>query len=197
MSTTTTTMKKSAIAVIVCLQLLAATTTTIKMTTTTTTTNNVFVSSFSLSQPLQRIVRQPSQSYSRRRSSTADDNEEEEPEPQGLIFGDAIASEMNAVKGANEFDFGQIDYLALAKQRAMSKPESNNNVADDDEWMNLAQEKEEQFGIIDDWENSQKEAGNADSQSLLMFNTEQPTTVVEGADGADGDDDDAPKLLLF
>jgi hypothetical protein len=187
-----TTMKKSIAAVIVGLQLLAA------MTTITTT--NVFVSSFSLSQlpSQQRVVRQQlsqsQQSRSWRSSSklSSSENVEEEEEPsQGLIFGDAIESEMNAVKGANEYDFGQIDYLALAKQRAANKPESNNNVAGDDEWMNLAQEKEEQFGKIDDWENSQKEAGNADSQSLLMFT--QPEESSE--DG--GDDDDEPKLLLF
>ncbi|OEU14274.1 hypothetical protein FRACYDRAFT_240809 [Fragilariopsis cylindrus CCMP1102] len=188
-------MNKPIATVIVGLQLLAA-----MMTITTTT--NVFVSSFSLSQQSsqQRVVRQQlpqSQSRSPRNSKLSVSNEEEdepEPEPsQGLIFGDAIESEMNAVKGANEYDFGQIDYLALAKQRAANKPESNNNVAGDDEWMNLAAEKEEQFGKIDDWENSQKEAGNADSQSLLMFNTEQPTD----ADGEDGDDNDEPKLLLL
>ena len=187
-------MKKSFAAVIVGLQLLA-----VMMTITTTT--NVFVSSFSLSQPLsqQRVVRQQlsqesrrSQSRSWRNSKLNVSNEEEEPESQDLIFGDAIESEMNAVKGgANEYDFGQIDYLALAKQRAANKPESNNNVAGDDEWMDLAKEKEEQFGKIDDWENSQKEAGNADSQSLLMFNTEQQSTEVDG--GSEDGDDDEPK----
>ena len=197
MSTTMMMMKKSIAAVIVGLQLLA-----VMMTITTAT--NVFVSSFSLFQPLsqQRVVRQQlsqesrqSQSCSWRNSKLSASNEEEEPESQGLIFGDAIESEMNAVKGANEYDFGQIDYLALAKQRAANKPESNNNVAGDDEWMNLAAEKEEQFGKIDDWENSQKEAGNADSQSLLMFNTEQQSTEAEG--GSEDSDDDEPKLLLL
>ena len=196
MSTTMMMMKKSIAAVIVGLQLLAA-----MMTITTTT--NVFVSSFSPPSQ-QRVVRQQlsqesrqSQSRSWRNSnlSASENDDEPEPESQGLIFGDAIESEMNAVKGANEYDFGQIDYLALAKQRAANKPESNNNVAGDDEWMDLAKEKEEQFGKIDDWENSQKEAGNADSQSLLMFNTEQQSTEVDG--GSEDGDDDEPKLLLL
>ena len=188
-------MKKSIAAVIVGLQLLAA-----MMTITTTT--NVFVSSFSPPSQ-QRVVRQQlpqesrqSESRSWRNSNLSASENEPEPEPsQGLIFGDAIESEMNAVKGANEYDFGQIDFLALAKQRAANKPESNNNVAGDDEWMTLAAEKEEQFGKIDDWENSQKEAGNADSQSLLMFNTEQQSTEAEG--GSEDGDDDEPKLLLL
>ena len=198
MSTTMMMMKKSFAAVIVGLQLLVA-------MMTITTTSNIFVSSFSLSQPSsqQRVVRQQLSQESRRSQSrswrniklSVSNEEEEEAESQGLIFGDAIESEMNAVKGANEYDFGQIDYLALAKQRAANKPESNNNVAGDDEWMDLAKEKEEQFGKIDDWENSQKEAGNADSQSLLMFNTEQPTEVDGGSE--DGDDNDEPKLLLL
>ncbi|OEU07191.1 hypothetical protein FRACYDRAFT_251499 [Fragilariopsis cylindrus CCMP1102] len=195
MSTTMMMMKKSIVAVIVGLQLLAA-----MMTITTTT--NVFVSSFSPPSQ-QRVVRQQlsqesrqseSRSWRNIKLSASENDDEPEPESQGLIFGDAIESEMNAVKGANEYDFGQIDYLALAKQRAANKPESNNNVAGDDEWMDLAKEKEEQFGKIDDWENSQKEAGNADSQSLLMFNTEQPTDVDGGSEDSD---DDEPKLLLL
>ena len=194
MSTTMMMMKKSIAAVIVGLQLLAA------MILTITTTTNVFVSSFS-PLPQQRVVRQQlsqelhSRSWRNSKISASENDDEPEPESQGLIFGDAIESEMNAVKGANEYDFGQIDFLALAKQRAANKPESNNNVAGDDEWMDLAKEKEEQFGKIDDWENSQKEAGNADSQSLLMFKTEQQSTEVDG--GSEDGDDDEPKLLLL
>ena len=58
----------------------------------------------------------------------------------------------------------------------------------------MAEVKEEQFGKVDDWDNSIKEAGNSDSQ-ILMF-TDPP------ADG-DGDDENGgegggdPKLLLF
>eukprot|EP00536_Pseudo-nitzschia_multiseries_P000536 jgi/Psemu1/300133/fgenesh1_kg.6_\ len=89
-----------------------------------------------------------------------------------------------------EYDFGAIDFLANAKARAAAQLESNNNVAGDEDWTNLAEEKKEQFGEIDDWENSMKEAGNADSQ-ILMF-TDPP------ADGEDGEgEDDEPKLLLF
>ena len=91
-------------------------------------------------------------------------------------------------------DFGAIDFLAAAKARAAAQVQSNNDVAGNDEWLTLADEKKEQFGEIDDWENSQKEAGNADSQ-ILMFT--EPTPSEEGEDGSGEGDDDEPKLLLF
>lgn len=114
---------------------------------------------------------------------------EEEPK---LVLGD-IQSEMQNVRkdSGADFDFGGIDFLANAKARAKAKVESNNNVAGDEAWQQLAEEKKEQYGEIDDWENSMKEAGNMDSQ-ILMF-SEAPS---DGEDGEDGEDDE-PKLLLF
>jgi len=105
-----------------------------------------------------------------------------------------VEAEMQSVRknSGADFDFGAIDFLAAAKARAAAQVESNNNVAGDEAWQTLAEEKKEQFGEIDDWENSQKEAGNADSQ-ILMF-TEAPK---DGEDGEDGEGDDEPKLLLF
>lgn len=116
------------------------------------------------------------------------DASDEEPR---LVVGN-IDSEMQNVRkdSGADFDFGGIDFLAAAKARASAKVESNNNVAADEAWQKLAEEKKEQFGEIDDWENSQKEAGNMDSQ-ILMF-SEAPS------DGEEGDgEDDEPKLLLF
>ena len=123
------------------------------------------------------------------RMSSSPEAGEEEPK---LVLGD-IQSEMQNVRkdsGAG-FDFGGIDVLANAKARAKAKVESNNNVAGDEAWQQLAEEKKEQYGEIDDWENSMKEAGNMDSQ-ILMF-SEAPS---DGEDGEDGEDDE-PKLLLF
>mmetsp|Transcript_17846 Transcript_17846/g.40807 ORF Transcript_17846/g.40807 Transcript_17846/m.40807 type:complete len:162 (+) Transcript_17846:152-637(+) len=121
-------------------------------------------------------------------SSPDGNGEDEEPH---LVLGD-MESEMQDVRANSgmEFDFGAIDYLAAAKARAAAQVQSNNDVAGVEEWTALAEEKKEQFGEIDDWENSQKEAGNADSH-ILMF-TEPPSEEGEG----DGEDDE-PKLLLF
>ena len=123
-------------------------------------------------------------------SSPADGEAEEEPR---LVLGD-MGAEMQNIKSNSglDLDFGQIDFLAAAKARAAAQVESNNNVAGDEEWTSLAEEKKEQFGEIDDWENSQKEAGNADSH-ILMF-TEPPSSDEEGGEGGE---DDEPKLLLF
>lgn len=127
-----------------------------------------------------------------RLSSSPDPIESSDEEPR-LVLGD-VESEMQSVRknSGADFDFGAIDFLAAAKARAAAQVESNNNVAGDEAWQTLAEEKREQFGEIDDWENSQKEAGNADSQ-ILMF-TEAPK---DGEDGEDGEGDDEPKLLLF
>jgi len=121
-------------------------------------------------------------------STPAEGGEDEEPR---LVLGN-IESEMQSVRaGSNiEYDFGAIDFLANAKSRAAAQVESNNNGAGVDEWTNLAEEKKEQFGEIDDWENSVKEAGNTDSH-ILMFTDPPP----EG-EGGEGEDDE-PKLLLF
>jgi hypothetical protein len=121
---------------------------------------------------------------SRTTSLAAEENSNEEPE--GLVF-EGLDQQMKKV--ASDLDFGQIDFLAEAKKRAQQKKESSNAGAGDDEWKNLANEKKEQYGQIDDWENAVKEAGNADSQ-ILMF-TEPP------ADEQGEDVDDEPKLLLF
>lgn len=127
-----------------------------------------------------------------RMSSSPDANGSDDEEPR-LVLGD-MQSEMQNVRadsGVGEYDFGAIDFLAAAKARAAAQTESNNDVAGDEEWLNLAEEKKEKFGAIDDWENSQKEAGNADSQ-ILMF-ADPPA---DGAEGEGGEDDE-PKLLLL
>lgn len=118
-------------------------------------------------------------------SSESSDNQEENSE--GLVF-ENLDKEMS--KMSSKYSFTESDYLAAARKRAEMKMESSNSGASDEEWQGMANEKKEQLGDIDDWENSVKEAGNADSQ-ILMF-TDPP------ADSDDGDgEDDEPKLLLF
>ena len=167
------------------------------MTMLSTENRGVLVSSFAV-QPQPPYRQQQQHSVKRYASppsptNTGDDGTEEDEEPSLVIGSDTIAKEMQTVQQAGDYDFGQIDFLALAKQRAQDKPASQNNVGTDADWTTLAAQKKEQFGEIDDWENSQKEEGNADSQ-ILMF-TDPPPSSSDG-DG-DNNEDDEPKLLLF
>lgn len=105
----------------------------------------------------------------------------------GLVL-DGLDKKMNEFRA--EYAFTEADYLAAARKRAEERKESVNSGASDEDWKKIAREKETQFGKVDDWENSVKEAGNADSQ-ILMF-TDPP------ADGEGGDEGDGGvKLLLF
>lgn len=107
-------------------------------------------------------------------------------ENQGLVL-EGLGTEM--AKMSSEYSFTESDFLAAARKRAEMKVESSTAGASDDEWKEIATEKKEQFGEIDDWVNSKKEAGNVDSQ-ILMF-TDGP------AEDSEGEDDGEQKLLLF
>jgi hypothetical protein len=115
--------------------------------------------------------------------SPTENSQEQSAGYQGLIL-DGLDQEMSRM--ALKFSFSESDYLAAARRRAEMRVESSNAGATDEEWLRIANEKKQQLGEIDDWENSAKEAGNKDSH-ILMF-TEPP---------ADGEDDSEPKLLLF
>ena len=119
-----------------------------------------------------------------------ENDDDKEGEGKGLVL-DGLDQEMRKVSSDNLF--GAIDYLAEARKRAEQRTESDNTGGGDDEWKKLANEKQEKYGTVDDWENSQKEAGNKDSQILLF--TEPPPG--EGGDGDGGEGGDDPKLLLF
>ena len=134
------------------------------------------------------FVVSPQKSFVVRTITSLAAEENDKDEPDGLVLG-GLDQEMKKV--ASDIDFGAIDYLAEAKKRAAQKTESRNAGARDEDWKELADEKKEQYGVIDDWENSVKEAGNTDSQ-ILMF-TDPPADEEDGEDG----DDDEPKLLLF
>ena len=115
-------------------------------------------------------------------------DEIQDDEEQGLVLG-GLDAHLNELK--SKYPTGEMDFLALARKRAEEKTESHTAGAKDEDWKMLADEKEEMYGRIDDWENSQREAGNADSQ-ILMFT--EPTNDDESGDG---EGDDEPKLLLF
>ena len=120
-----------------------------------------------------------------------DDNSKSDDGDKGLVL-DGLDQEMRKVSSDNLF--GAIDYLAEARKRAEQRTQSDNTGGGDDEWKQLANEKEEKYGSIDDWENSQKEAGNTDSQ-ILLFTEPAPGEKGGDGDGEEGGDD--PKLLLF
>jgi hypothetical protein len=116
-------------------------------------------------------------------SSLDNSNNQNENNNEGLLL-NGLDQEMSRM--ASKYSFTESDYLAAARKRAEMRVESTHAGASDEDWQRIANEKKQQLGEIDDWENSKKEAGNIDSQ-ILMF-TEAP---------ADGEDGEEPKLLLF
>ena len=127
------------------------------------------------------------QRRSSKTSTVLFEGDREEEEDKGLVLGD-LDTEMRKV--SSDMSFGAIDYLAEARKRAEQRTESDNSGGGDKEWKELANEKADKYGTVDDWENSVKEAGNADSQ-ILMF-----TEPAQG-EGEDGEEGEEPKLLLF
>lgn len=113
------------------------------------------------------------------------DNEQDESD--GLLLS-GLDQEMSKV--SSKYGFTESDFLAAARKRAEMKMESRNAGATDEEWHQVAKEKKQQFGEIDDWENSAKEAGNIDSQ-ILMFSDASDDSEDEDGEGGE------PKLLLF
>lgn len=89
----------------------------------------------------------------------------------------------------SRFPTSESDYLAAARKRAAEARESVNSMSSDEDWFQMASQKTQEMGgtIMDDWEASKAEAGNADSLILI------PATP----DIEDGEDPPEPKLLLF
>lgn len=116
-------------------------------------------------------------------SSSDNSSNQNENNNDGLLL-NGLDQEMSRM--ASKYSFTESDYLAAARKRAEMRLESKHAGASDEDWQRIANEKKQQIGEIDDWENAQKEAGNIDSQ-ILMF-TEAPT---------DGEEGEEPKLLLF
>ena len=121
-------------------------------------------------------------------SEANDENQEQE---QGLVL-DGLDDQMNKMKG--QFEGYELDYLAAARKRAELKVASVNDSSKDEDWQQIADEKKEAYGEIDDWENSKKEAGNVDSQILMFTDSSEDGDDDEGGDGGDSGEQ---KLLLF
>ena len=115
--------------------------------------------------------------------SSSSDPKGDEPD---LVLGDDVNKQMAQLR--SKYPTAEADYLAAARARAAARTPSSETRATDKDWQRIAQEKRQQVGDIDDWENSKAEAGNIDSQILLP---DLPSE--EGEEGAG----DEPKLLLF
>jgi hypothetical protein len=123
-------------------------------------------------------------------SETTDPDEQaqQETEPSSLLLtADEVAQQMARLR--SKYPTSEADYLAAARARSAAKTQSVQGAATDDDFEQLAQQKRQQVGDIDDWEQSKAEAGNSDSQILIPMNI-----VVEDNDNGDADE---PKLLLF
>lgn len=111
---------------------------------------------------------------------------------------------------SNSFDFGGgIDYLALARQRAMERRESINSLSSDEDWVELAKTKAaSSAGVEDDgWESSLDDTGSSsDSEALglgggvkLEAGEQEGMMVTESGlivdVGVEGDEEDGPRLI--
>jgi hypothetical protein len=110
--------------------------------------------------------------------------EEEADPPSLLVLGDAMNQEL--AKFRSKYPTSESDYLAAARRRSEEKPESINNMSDDGDWLAMSKAKQSEGIVLDDWEQSLVEAGNADSQILI------PIVLTD-----DKEDGEEPKLLLF
>ena len=124
-------------------------------------------------------------------------NDMDNNEPPKLVLNqDDIRKEMYQYK--SKYPTSEIDYLAASKQRALQKKESIVNQATDDDWKQIAQDKQNMGLLVDDWENSKNDVGgNMDSQ--ILFFPDAATTTDGGTNDGDNNnnDNDEPKLLLF
>mmetsp|Transcript_12881 Transcript_12881/g.16884 ORF Transcript_12881/g.16884 Transcript_12881/m.16884 type:complete len:183 (+) Transcript_12881:179-727(+) len=113
----------------------------------------------------------------------SDKNENDETIPSLILDNETIQQQMQQVK--SKYPTNESDYLAAARARAAAKTPSVTRKATDDEWQRIAKEKQltkEALDLQDDWEDSLKEAGNADSQILIPMNEpgedEEPTLLL-------------------
>jgi hypothetical protein len=152
------------------------------------------VSTFAPIRPLVAIAsnQSPQQQQLWRKSKTAasavesSDSGDNEDEPKLLLTGDEINQQMARLR--SKYPTSEADYLAAARARNAAKVASSERTATDSDWQQIAAEKLQAVGEIDDWEQSKAEAGNMDSQILIP--------IMESTTGEDGEEEE-PKLLLF
>ena len=125
----------------------------------------------------------------------SENNMEDDP-PKLVLNQDDIRKEMYQYK--SKYPTSEIDYLAASKQRALQKKESIVNQATDDDWKQIAQDKQNMGLLVDDWENSKNDVGGTMDSQILFF---PDAPARDGGGTNDGDDNnndnEEPKLLLF
>ncbi|KAI2497177.1 hypothetical protein MHU86_17325 [Fragilaria crotonensis] len=114
------------------------------------------------------------------------DERSSDDDTPSLLLGNDLDNELAKFK--SKYPTSESDYLAAARKRAEERRESINSQSSDDDWKEMAKKKQAAGVVLDDWEQSLFEAGNADSQILIP--------IVLTDEGEDGDDPE-PKLLLF
>ena len=119
-------------------------------------------------------------------TDSADRQHVDNEENPTLLIGKALSDEMASFK--SKYPTSESDYLAAARKRAEERRESVNSQSTDGDWKTMAQKKQAEGVVVDDWEQSLVEAGNEDSQILI------PIAFTE--EGEDGEEPE-PKLLLF
>lgn len=127
--------------------------------------------------------------------------EEEEP---SLFISDDMSGEM--ARATNGIEAGGIDYLALARQRAAYRVDSNNSQGSDSDWLNLAEQKRQergQYADDEDWEKSLEDEGSLDDSAALgmgvkLEEAEGGVMMTEGGLVVDniGEEGDEPQLLF-
>lgn len=115
---------------------------------------------------------QQQQFYDQQQQNNSPYNIQNDEEPS-LLITDNMSQEM--ARATSGVELGGIDYLALARQRAAARVESNNSQSTDADWVELAEEKKRQLGEMaeyaddEDWEKSLDDEGSlSDAASLGM-----------------------------
>jgi hypothetical protein len=140
--------------------------------------------------PHKNIRQQPSLTMKRQFfSNISDDNsvdnhQIDDTSPELLTSTSDVDAHMAKLR--SKYPTSEADYLAAARARNAAKQASSDRTATDADWIQIAVEKKQAIGDIDDWDKSVSEAGNADSQILIPMNSE----IGE-------DDEEEPKLMLF
>ena len=109
-------------------------------------------------------------------------------------------------RATNGIEAGGIDYLALARQRAAYRVDSNNLQGSDSDWLNLAEQKRQergQYADDEDWEKSLEDEGSLDDSAALgmgvkLEEAEGGVMMTEGGLVVDnyGEEGDEPQLLF-
>ena len=128
--------------------------------------------------------------------------QQQQPSPSLLITGNMQEELQRATSNIDV----PLDYLALARQRAMERRVSTNSLAGDTDWLHLANEKKKQQRSTgeddDDWVASLNDEGSvSDLLSVVGVRVDEGSGMLVTESGIvvdmdNNNDDDGPRLLL-